>query len=168
MVGGIIKNGVQAWGDNRRVQAEVKLARLEAAKIMALKREQVALELGRVQVQATGRMFKYFTFFMWFGPFMISAVIPAYGVMIFENLSQLPEWYTKSCTALMFAVWGIQVSRQYLDSMFTGVGRYMRKRQDVKLATSVVKSSVNSLTKDETRVVDKVLEKRKGLGYTPL
>lgn len=43
---------------------------------MAAEVAKAQLELNKTIVSATGSYFKYFTFFMWFGPFMIGTVSP--------------------------------------------------------------------------------------------
>tara|TARA_R110002126_G_scaffold185952_2_gene334672 strand:- start:1105 stop:1656 length:552 start_codon:yes stop_codon:yes gene_type:complete len=94
--------------------------------------------LNTVRLQSTGKYFKYFTFIMWFGPFMLSVVAPEYSQQIFENLKGLPAWYVESCITIMFTVWSIAVSRETVQTIFTNLGRYMKSRREFKLQRKVV------------------------------
>lgn len=94
--------------------------------------------LNTVRLQSTGKYFKYFTFVMWFGPFMLAVVAPEYSQQIFENLKGLPAWYVESCITIMFTVWSIAVSRETVQSIFHNLGRYMKKRREFRLQRKVV------------------------------
>lgn len=95
-------------------------------------------ELNTTRLKSTGKWFKYFTFFMWFGPFMISWVFPEHGAQIFENLKILPDWYVQSCIAIMFTVWSISVSKETIQSIFHNLGKYLAGKRKVKLQRKVL------------------------------
>ena len=94
--------------------------------------------LNSMRLQSTGKYFKYFTFIMWFGPFMLSVVAPEYAQQIFENMKGLPAWYVESCITIMFTVWSIAVSRETVQTIFTNLGRYMKGRREFRLQRKVV------------------------------
>lgn len=110
-------------------QRQVEVAKQQMASEIA----KAQLELNKTIVSSTGAYFKYFTFFMWFGPFMVGVVWPAKSAEIFQNLTTMPEWYVQSCMLIMFTVWGISVSAPVVGSIFSGLGRFMSERRDYKL-----------------------------------
>lgn len=105
-----------------------------------LAKEQLAGEIAKAQlnlnatiVQSTSSPFKYFTFFMWFGPFMTGLVSPKFSADIFTNLAGMPEWYVTSCIAIMFTVWGISVSAPVINGIFSGLGDFFTEKRLHKL-----------------------------------
>ena len=118
----------------------IESAKLEAQRQIEVARQQLAGEIAKGQmdlnkaiVASTGAGFKYFTFFMWFGPFMIGTVFPKYSHDIFQNLQGMPEWYVQSCMLIMFTVWGISVSAPVVSNIFNGLGNFFAARRDYKL-----------------------------------
>ena len=109
--------------------SEIELARQKAAGQIAI------AELGRAKetLKATGRNFKYFTFFMWFGPFMLGVLYPPGAVEVFHNLASMPEWYVQSCITIMFTVWGIAVSAPVISSIFSNLGNFFTQKRQFKL-----------------------------------
>ena len=94
--------------------------------------------LNTMRLQSTGKYFKYFTFIMWFGPFMVAVIAPEYSQQIFENLKGLPVWYVESCITIMFTVWSIAVSRETVQTIFSNLGKYMKAHREFKLQRKVV------------------------------
>lgn len=118
----------------------IESAKLEAQRQIEIARQQLAgeiakgqMELNKTIVNSTGSYFKYFTFFMWFGPFMIGVISPAMAKDIFSNLTTMPEWYVQSCMLIMFTVWGISVSAPVVSNIFNGLSSFMQGRRDYKL-----------------------------------
>ena len=120
---------------NNLEQARIETQRqIEVAKQnMAAEIAKGQMELNQTIVQATGSWFKYFTFIMWFGPFVIGVIAPAYSKEIFNNLNTMPEWYVQSCMLIMFTVWGISVSASTVGNIFSGLGTFMASRREYKL-----------------------------------
>ena len=118
------------------VTRQIELAKIEMAKEIAVSQ----LNLNATIVQATSPIFKYFTFAMWFGPFMVGVVAPSYAKDIFHNLEGMPEWYVSSVVMIMFTVWGISVSAPVVNGIFSGLGEFFQaKRNDkIKLAAAKV------------------------------
>ncbi len=110
-------------------QKEIQLATMKLSAEIA----QADMEKAKTVLAATGQYFKYFTFFMWFGPFIMGIINPALGKEIFVNLSGMPEWYVQSCMLIMFTVWGISVSAPVVGSIFSGLGNFFAERRDYKL-----------------------------------
>ncbi len=108
---------------------QIEIAKLNLAGEIA--KAQMAEEA--VIVNSTGAYFKYFTFFMWFGPYMMGLISPALSHDIFQNMAQMPEWYVQSCMLIMFTVWGISVSADTVGGIFTGLGSFFQARRDHKL-----------------------------------
>lgn len=94
--------------------------------------------LNSMRLQSTGKYFKYFTFIMWFSPFILSWVFPEFAQQIFENMEGLPAWYVESCITIMFTVWSIAVSRETVQTIFHNLGRYMKSKREFKLQRKVV------------------------------
>lgn len=126
-------------GDYFKQKNDLAMQKLETEHQIEVAKQQMAsdiakaqLELNKTIVNATGSYFKYFTFFMWFGPFMIGTVWPAKAAEIFHNLAGMPEWYVQSCMLIMFTVWGISVSAPVVSNIFSGLGQFMADRKDAK------------------------------------
>lgn len=123
----------------------IKTAKLEAERQVELAKQQLALETAKAQlnlnatiVQSTSSGFKYFTFVMWFGPFMAGLVSPHLSSEIFNNLSVMPQWYVESCIMIMFTVWGISVSAPVVNGIFSGIGDFFSARRQYKLESKKV------------------------------
>lgn len=108
---------------------QIQLAQLTAAQAAAKE----GAEVAKTVLSATSSNFKYFTFIMWFGPFIIGVIKPSLSQEIFHNLAGMPEWYVQSCMTIMFTVWGIQVSAPVVGSIFNGLGSFFQARRDYKL-----------------------------------
>ncbi len=113
---------------------QIEIAKINLATEIA--KAQMAEEA--VIVQSTGSYFKYFTFFMWFGPFMLGLVAPTYSTIIFTNLAGMPQWYVESCMTIMFTVWGISVSSDVVGGIFSSLGGFFQAGRDHKVALAKV------------------------------
>ena len=136
-------------GDYFKQQADLASAQMETSKQVELAKQQYASEIAKSQmqlnqiiVQSTGSKFKYFTFFMWFGPFMVGVVSPKAAHEIFVNLTAMPEWYVQSCMLIMFTVWGISVSAPVVSNIFSGLSSYLSGRRDFKLERAKIDRKV--------------------------
>lgn len=118
-------------------QLQIEIAKLNLAGQIA----QAQMAEEAVIVNSTGAYFKYFTFFMWFGPFMIGIFFPAFSKEVFNNLAQMPEWYVQSCMVIMFTVWGISVSADTVGSIFSSLGSFFadKRAHNLDMATIVAK-----------------------------
>ena len=129
IIGAFFKQKNDLLTAQNEVQRQIELAKLEMAKEIAT----AQLNLNATIVQATSSLFKYFTFFMWFGPFMLGIIFPHAGKDIFINLAGMPEWYVSSCIAIMFTVWGISVSAPVVNGIFSGLGEFFSARRNHKI-----------------------------------
>lgn len=111
-----------------QTQKEIALTQLKAATDMSL----AETDKSKASLSATSPTFKYFTFFMWFGPFIVGTVAPSYAHDIFTNLGAMPEWYVQSCMVIMFTVWGITVSKDAVAGIFTNLGSFFASRREHK------------------------------------
>ncbi len=125
-------------------------AKLDTERQIELAKQQMAseiakgqMELNKTIVQATGSKFKYFTFVMWFGPFMVGTIKPSWSHDIFVNLAAMPEWYVQSCMLIMFTVWGISVSAPVVSGIFSGLGNFFADRKDAKRDFELAKAKIN-------------------------
>jgi hypothetical protein len=162
-IGTLMKDSFNRYQERKQAEQEVVKANLAAQKEMALAKTKAELELGIIQVKASKSWFKHLTFFLWFGPFVLTTIYPEYGVKIFENWKIMPEWYAQSCVAIMFCVWGIQVGKDYIGNIFSRAGHFFSKRQAIrynrKLFYDVLRSTKGNLTQYEVDVYNKVLDK---------
>ncbi len=94
------------------------------------------------RLRATSAIFKYGTFFMWFYPFIIGQVRPAYAHAVFENLLAMPAWYTQSCVIIMFAIWGISVSAPAVQTVFSSLGSFLQEKRDHKERVAAINRGV--------------------------
>jgi hypothetical protein len=163
-------------GDYFNQLNEIKKQELETQRQIEVAKQQMASDIAKAQldlnktiVNATGSYFKYFTFFMWFGPFMIGTVWPSKAHDIFTNLSGMPQWYVQSCMLIMFTVWGISVSAPVVSNIFTGLGQFMADRREYKLEKARInretffKSLRNDIfkkgmTQSQVDAIDKALD----------
>lgn len=127
-------------GDYFKQKADLQLEQLKTQREVELAKQQMAadvakaqLELNKTIVQATSSNFKYFTFVMWFGPFMLTYIRPAWSQEIFKAWATMPPFYFQSCMLLMFTIWGISVSAPTVANIFTNLGDFFAARRDYKL-----------------------------------
>lgn len=127
-------------GDFFKQKNALESQRLETERQIEVAKQQMASDIAKSQMEvektivgATGAYFKYFTFCMWFGPFIVGVIAPGYSKDIFANLSTMPEWYVQSCMLIMFTVWGISVSAPVVGGIFTGLGEFFASRRSDKI-----------------------------------
>lgn len=113
---------------------QIELAKIGMAKEIAT----AQLNLNATIVQATSSVFKYFTFVMWFGPFMVGLFAPHFSADIFNNLAGMPQWYVESCIAVMFTVWGISIGQPVVNGVFSGLGDFFAAKREHKLEMAKV------------------------------
>lgn len=119
---------------------ELEQIKLETQKQIALAQQEMAADMARAEsetamsrLNATGQYFKYFTFMMWFGPFISGVFFPSFSEEIFKNLGLMPIWYVQSCVMIMFAVWGIQVAAPVVAGIFSNLNNFLGERRQYKL-----------------------------------
>lgn len=127
-------------GEYFKQKADLQLEELKTKKEVELATRQMAQELAKSQfelnkiiVNATGTYFKYFTFIMWFGPFMFTYIRPVWSQEIFKAWATMPPFYFQSCMLIMFTVWGISVSAPAVSGIFTSLGQFFADRREYKL-----------------------------------
>ncbi len=137
-------------GDYFKQKADLQLEQLKTQREVELAKQQLAMEVAKSQlelnqtiVNATGSYFKYFTFFMWFGPFIIGTISPPRANDIFTNWAGMPDWYVQSCMVIMFTVWGISVSAPVVSNIFSGLSQFLADRKDAKRDFEIQKAKVN-------------------------
>lgn len=166
-IAALIGNGFKQYQDRKVAEHQVIIAQLEAQRQLAMAKEKAELELGKVQVAASSQLFKHLTFFMWFGPFIVTTVAPAYGVQIFENWKLMPEWYAQSCVALMFIIWGVQVGRAYIGNIFTNASAFFANRKKMAITRQLVLEAIRAgkhekgqpLTQETVELIDKAFDR---------
>lgn len=163
-------------GEYFKTRQEIEKIKLETEKELQLANLKLAGEVAKADlekskeiVKATGSGFKYFTFFMWFGPFILGLVWPSKATEVFSNLSNMPQWYVESCMLIMFTVWGISVSAPVISNIFSGLSNYMQGRREYKLEKSKIdrkaffdgmrKIFPKGLTQDQVDVINDTLDK---------
>lgn len=119
---------------------ELESIRLETQRQIAIAQQQMASDMAKAEadtaiyrLKATGQYFKYFTFMMWFGPFISGVFFPSFAEDIFKNLGLMPVWYVQSCVMIMFAVWGIQVAAPVVAGIFSNLNNFLGDRRQYKL-----------------------------------
>lgn len=129
-----------AIGTYFQKKQELEQIKLETERQIALAQQQMATQIAEAESQtamarlgATSPVFKYFTFCMWFGPFVSGVFVPKFADNIFHNLGLMPDWYVQSCVMIMFAIWGIQVAAPVVANIFSGLGSYLSDKRDYKL-----------------------------------
>lgn len=158
-----ITNGLNSYWQNKKQEAEHKIQQLQIAQ--QLKSQEIVEEskVNQERLRSTGRWFKYFTFFMWFGPFMSAFVLPEYGITVFKALEQQPDWYVQSCTMIMFAVWGISVSRETVSNVMGNLGHFLKQRRLQKnvrkLFFDAVRSNAGPMSQEEVNALNIALDK---------
>ena len=127
-------------------KATIEKIKLDTQKEIALTQLKAAAEMGIAEIGkskealgATSPVFKYFTFFMWFGPFIVGTVAPKYSADIFANLGSMPEWYVQSCMVIMFTVWGIVISKDAVGGIFTSLGGFFAEKRGHKETMARIK-----------------------------
>lgn len=156
---------------NQVLQAKQQL---ELAQITA--QSNIAMEVAKDQalasqtiVNATSPRFKYWTFWMFFTPFIVGAITPSFSQQVFQNLSTMPNWYTQTCMTLILTVWGIQVAAPVISNIFSNLGNFIVQRRadllPVKLAKidrvafyNSLRAIKGSLSESDVTTDDKVLD----------
>ncbi len=122
-------------------QLQIEIAKLNLAGEIA--KAQMAEEA--VIVNSTGSYFKYFTFFMWFGPFIIGIFFPVLSKAVFDNLAGMPQWYVQSCMVIMFTVWGISVSADTVGAIFSSLAGFFADRTKANLPAKMFFDTLRSV-----------------------
>lgn len=146
----------------------IEAAKLEAARQIEMAKQQLAMEIAKSQLElnktivaSTGSYFKYFTFIMWFGPFIVGVIAPKMGMDIFNNLKLMPEWYVQSCMLIMFTVWGISVSAPVISNIFTGLSDFFTAQRKVsfnrKLFYDTLRSVKGNISQAEVDLYEKAI-----------
>ncbi len=163
LLGSFFKDKLALQTAQNQANLQIEIAKIGMAKEIAT----AQLNLNATIVGATSSWFKYFTFFMWFGPFMVGVIFPHFSTDIFTNLAGMPQWYVTSCITIMFTVWGISVSADCVNGIFSGLGDFFSARRDHKLAMAKVdrKAFYNALreakgfiTADDVKVNEKAFD----------
>lgn len=147
---------------------ELEAARIEAARQLEVAKQQLAMETAKAQlelnktiVSSTGSYFKYFTFIMWFGPFIVGIIAPKMGMDIFNNLKLMPEWYVQSCMLIMFTVWGISVSAPVISNIFSGLSDFFISQRKAglnrKLFYDTLRSVKGNISQAEVDLYEKAI-----------
>ena len=98
---------------------------------------------ANTRLKSTGRAFKYFTFFMWFTPFILGIIHPTAAEVIFVNFNLMPGWYSQACVLMMFAVWGISVSAPVVNGIFSNLGQYIANGKQAKYDHQQTMATIN-------------------------
>lgn len=171
-------------GDFAKNQQEITKLKYDNEKAIELAKQKYAAEIAKAQVDmaktvlnATGAKFKYFTFVMWFGPYMVSLVNADLGARIFANMDVMPQWYAESCTLIMFTIWGIQVGAPVVTGIFSRLGTYFEGRREYKLERHKINREAywaaqrlqlkRPLTQAEVDAGEAVFNELDKGGYTP-
>lgn len=165
-----------AVGDFFKGQQEIEKLKQEANRQLQLANIELSREMAKAQLEhskevlrATSPWFKYFTFGMWFGPYMMQVIYPPLGQQVFDNMLGMPEWYAQSCVAIMFTVWGITVSSPVISNIFQSLGSFFKARHEYKIQkASVDKKTVfeslrvlfpRGFTPEQVKVINEALDK---------
>ena len=171
-------------GDWAKTQQEIKKIELDNKKQVEVEKWKYAGEIAKSQVDmaktvlnATGAKFKYFTFFMWFGPYMASLINADLGKRIFDNMDVMPQWYAESCVLIMFTIWGIQVGAPVVNGIFERLGSYFESRRAYKLERHKINREAywaaqriqlkRPLTQAEVDAGERIFDELDKGGYTP-
>lgn len=159
LLGNFFKQKNEILVAQNAAQLQIELAKQNLAAEIA----KGQLDLNKTIVNSTGSYFKYFTFFMWFGPFMVGTLFPHISKEIFINWGSMPEWYITSCITIMFTVWGISISANAISGIFSGVSEFFLKRQQIaiprKLFYDTLRSVKGNITQHEVDLYNKALDK---------
>jgi hypothetical protein len=134
LIGNFFKQKNDILQAQAEVQRQIELAKIDMAKDIAVSQ----MNLNATIIQSTSPVFKYFTFAMWFGPFVLGIIDPTRAAVIFNNMGGMPQFYVTSCVAIMFTVWGISVSANAINGIFSGLGDFFSARRDYKLEKAKV------------------------------
>jgi hypothetical protein len=134
MIGDFFTQKAQMVQAQMQMELAVEQAKLQLAGQMAADE----MEVAKTVLGSTSPHFKYFTFFMWFGPYMLQIVWPAAGQVVFQNMAQMPVWYAQSCVAIMFTVWGISVAGPVVNQIFNNLGGFFQSSRTDKIAMKAV------------------------------
>lgn len=119
--------------------------------------------LSLEQLKSTPRWFKILTFISWYVPFITVIVLPEVGIQIFQNLAKAPQWYVETSIILLFAVWGIAVSKETLAGVFSGIANFFRKGQELRFRRKVfydaLRRNKGYLTQDDVNRLESAINK---------
>jgi hypothetical protein len=165
-------------GDVFTQNYNLNMAKLELQKQQIIAQAQLATatvtaDAQRAEeiVKATGARFKYFTFLLWFGPFIAGVFKPEWSTPIFKNLAGMPDWYVQSCITIMFTIWGISVSAPVISNIFSSLGSFLTTRHGQSVEKALAKNLVDKetfynalrkvkgvVTNSDVKVDDKVID----------
>lgn len=153
---GIVGDYFKKKQEIEETKLNVELALQQANIDLAKETAKAQMQLATTMVGATSPKFKYLTFIMWFGPFVLGVLWPKMASEVFANLGNMPEWYVQSCMLIMFTVWGISVASPVVNSIFSGLGNFMQSGRDYKLEKAKINREAyyNALRKVQGSVSD--------------
>lgn len=163
------------FGDYFKQKNDIEQAKLETQRQIEVAKQNLAMEIAKAQlnlnatiVQSTSANFKYFTFLMWFGPYMLGLISPSMSHDVFQNMLGMPQWYVQSCMLIMFVIWGINVSAPVVNGVFSGLGDFFAARRDSKIELAKVNRKAyfdavrhlkGLVTPQDVKDGDKILDK---------
>ncbi len=129
LIGAFFKQKNDILTAKNEAERQIEIAKINMASQIAT----AQLNLNATIIQSTSSFFKYFTFVMWFGPYMVGLVSPKMSHDIFANMLGMPEWYVQSCMLIMFVIWGINVSGPVVNGIFSGLGEFFQAKRNDKI-----------------------------------
>ena len=122
---------VQAKAD---LDLQIEKDKLDLSKAMA--EAQVTSEANKLN--ATSQGFKTFSYALLTLPIIITCILPAYGRVIFDNLSVVPVWYAQIYVAVVCVIWGLPVAASTVSGIFGAVQQSWLERQPLKIEKAKV------------------------------
>lgn len=138
---GILGDYFKRKQEIEEIRARGAVEKEKALVELAKERAKAEHERAVASLKATGVYFKYFTFVMWFGPYIIQLCYPPLGQTIFQNMAGMPQWYVESIVMIMFTVWGISVSAPVIGNIFKGIGTFFEAQRAYKLNKADIDST---------------------------
>lgn len=165
-IGSNIADSWNKYQERKQAEHEVTLARIEAERQVAVQQVVSEADLNKVRIQSTGKFFKYFTFVLWFFPFILSTFWPEKAAIIFQNWQAAPDWYIQSVLVILFTIWGISVSKDSIANIFSGLSSYFKEKRQLdfnkKIFYDALRNNKGTISQYEVEIFEKAIKAAQG------
>lgn len=114
-------------------QVELQKAQLQAQITIAQAQATAETDFRTAELGATSPKFKQSVFYFFSGIILYSVFFPSHAASLWSNLNTVPQWFETIYVAMVCAIWGIPVAKEWIGGVFSGLGSYVSGRREYKL-----------------------------------
>lgn len=103
----VIKELFGYWRESRQEEHQTKLAAMRHRQNLLMDKQANNHEWEIKSLENTGRFLKWFSFFIFSAPILITVLSPEHGGRIWSNLEHVPKDFMQIYFGITGAIWGI-------------------------------------------------------------